>query len=108
MSSLVGNTIKVDIMSSLVGNTNCNRIGCRSKCNSNVSTIPSSLVDKIYRNADDGFCHEHTLEIKTFSNDAYDWEYDKVDGTIDFYSRQKTSRKNFGIPSSYFITYNIF
>ena len=82
-------------------NTNCNRIGCRSKCNPNVCTIPSALIDKIYRNANDGFCREHALEIKTFSNDAYDWEYDKVGGTVDYYSRQKTSRKNFGIPSSY-------
>jgi len=73
-------------------------------------TIPSALIDKIYRNADDGVCHEHIQELKTFSfsNDGYDWEYDKVGGTVDYYSRQKTSRKNFGIPSSNIITYNIF
>ena len=84
-------------LGSLVGNSGCNRIGCRSSKCQNILTVPIALVDKIYRNANDSVCESHFQELSLFSdNKVWYWEYDVSYGCIDYYSEKKTARKNFG------------
>ena len=93
---------------------NCNRIGCQSKnCeNDNTSiTIPLSLVEKIYKNSSNNLCYDHIQESKSlFTGEClqWTWEYDKDLGTIDYYSKKKTTRKNFGKFHSYIIILYLF